>query len=110
MIESIDGDYRVRVHPHGAVERILNTAPPVPEEEWNELQLRRRFTAAERLAIKAAAKTDPQVDDFIDLVASAGRTGTRLKASDADFRAGMLHLVQSGLLTVARAKAIANIE
>jgi hypothetical protein len=61
-----------------------------------------RFTTAERIAVRDAAKTNPVVEDFMDMISLAGfidlgRTDTQL---------GVGYLAQQGYLTAERAQAI----
>lgn len=60
----------------------------------------RRFTAPERVAIRASA--NPYVVDFMDLLNKA----TEVLQSDPDVQGGMAYLVALGLLTQARADEI----
>lgn len=60
----------------------------------------RRFTAPERVAIRASA--NPYVVDFMDLLNKA----TEVLQSDPDVQGGMAYLVSLGLLSQARADEI----
>lgn len=66
------------------------------------LQFMTRFTLEERLAIRAAAKIDPVIDDFLEL----------LKISDYIYpmhkmtQAGLQYMVSQGLLTAERANEV----
>lgn len=59
-----------------------------------------RFTLQERIAVRALAKTDPVVEDFLDLLRSADY----VTLSHA--RPGLEYLVQAGVLTASRAAQI----
>lgn len=73
--------------------------PPDPLARWlHKAIFKRRFTAAERIAIRAARDTDPIVNDFIDLLDSA----ELVFLDDADLAAGLGYLASLGLLTAGR--------
>ena len=57
-----------------------------------------RFTASERIAIRARRATDAYLDDFLDLLNHA----TEIRSDDQDVIDGMNRVVASGLLTAAR--------
>lgn len=76
----------------------------VPAEETpvalSQLAFLRRFTAPERVAIRASA--NPYVVDFMDLLNKA----TEVLQSDPEVQGGMAYLVSLGLLSQARADEI----
>ena len=71
--------------------------PPVP---LSQLEFLRRFTAEERMAIRAAP--DPVIVDFLHLLDLA----QEVRLDDADTQAGVRHLESVGLLAAGRAEAI----
>jgi len=82
------------------------TEPPV--KTWSELEIKRKFTAAERIGIRAAAKTDAAVEDFMDMLQAATRAGGRIRADAPDFVSGLDYLVSTDLLAQARRDEILN--
>lgn len=81
---------------------VFLSAPPVAVDPvaLNPLAFLRRFTAPERVAIRASA--NPYVVDFMDLLNKA----TEVLQSDPDVQGGMAYLVSLGLLSQARADEI----
>lgn len=78
-------------------------APPVatpdPLARWlHKAIFKRRFTAAERIAIRAAGLANPIVADFSDLLDSADL----VFLDDPDLAAGLGYLVSETLLTAGR--------
>ncbi|NRA52376.1 MAG: hypothetical protein HRU12_24885, partial [Phaeodactylibacter sp.] len=49
----------------------VDPAPEVPDMRITKLAFKNRMTSAERIAIRAAATTDPVIFDFMDLVSDA---------------------------------------
>ena len=80
--------------------------PPTPVKSWDELQLKREFTQAERLAIRTARLTDPVVDDVMDLLEATTRSGGRVMADDSDLIAGLNYMESVGLLAAGRANEV----
>jgi hypothetical protein len=76
--------------------------PPPPVFEWERLVFLRRFSAQERIAIRAARTTDPILDDFFNLLEHA----KTVHSNDPDMIAGMGYLVYKGLVTAERRDAI----
>jgi hypothetical protein len=76
--------------------------PPAPVLEWARLDFLRRFTMAERIAIRSARVTDPILNDFFSLL----ETADTVHSNDPDTLAGMGYLVQQGHITAARRDAI----
>lgn len=72
------------------------------QTRWATFDFLRRFTSEERIAARTLAKTDPVVEDFMDLLSKA----TNVISSDADTQAGMGYLVYVGVLTEARKNTI----
>lgn len=95
--------------PTGAViyERYTPPSDPVAAPlSWDAYDFKMRFTAAERMAIRTAAKADAGVEDFLDMLDTAAATGTRIKADDELLNAGLLALENGGLINVGRAASI----
>ena len=68
----------------------------------SRLEFLRRFTVAERVAIRQEGATDPIIYDFLDLLYQA----QEVRAHDADTRAGLQYLETKGLLASGRATEI----
>lgn len=68
------------------------------------LAFKQRLTGTERMAIRAAAATDPVITDFLDLLDTPGQGIIEL--DNPDTVAGMAYLVAHSLLTADRAAAI----
>ena len=71
-----------------------------PAEPITKLAFLRRFTAEERIAIRASI--DPVIVDFMMLL----DLSQELVTTDPDTRAGIEYLVAQGLLTLERAEMI----
>lgn len=69
---------------------------------WTTLEFMRRFTSAERIAIRNKAQTDSNVDDFMDLM----RRAPAIHSNDADVNSGLNYFVSLGLITSARKSVI----
>ena len=90
-----------------------NPAPPVPvpvepvkryRTMLTPLEFKMLFTATERVAIKAAAATDPLIADYLEIA-----DDPRLKDVDLTLHAnvdGIGYMVSKGLLTASRGAAI----
>lgn len=76
--------------------------PLPPVRALSRLEFLRRFTAAERIAIRAS--TDPVVEDMMALQDAA----EYIDIDDADTQAGLQYLASVGLLTPGRAAEIAS--
>lgn len=89
-------------HDHVVVPDVA--APPVaaPVLEWERLVFLRRFTMAERIAIRTARATDPILNDFFSLLEEADT----VHSNDPDVLAGTQYLVMTGYLTPGRRLAI----
>lgn len=70
------------------------------EVPWTKFEYLERFTAPERVAIRRRAKTDPIVEDFLELMNASGGIYPSLA------RPGLQYLAQLGDLTPARAVEI----
>lgn len=76
-------------------------APPAPAQQWlHSAKLLMRFTAAERIQIRAS--TDPVVQDFLSLLNAADKVDLK----DPTTIQGFQYLVSKGFLTSARAAEI----
>lgn len=76
--------------------------PPAPIDELNKIDFLRLFTQAERINIRAAAKVDPVVEDYEDMLNKA----PTVRLSDPDIQAGVPLLEGSGLIGPGRAAQI----
>lgn len=72
------------------------------QTRWATFDFLRRFGPDERIAARTLAKTDPIVEDFMDLLGKS----TNIVSSDPDTQAGMDYLVYVGVLTEARKNTI----
>lgn len=70
----------------------------------SRLQFMRRFTQAERIAIRAARASDPVIDDFMGLLEMTDE----VRLDDPDTIAGIQFMVSQSLLDPARADEILN--
>lgn len=68
------------------------------------LQFMTRFTMEERVAIRAAAKTDPIVDDFLELL----KISDYIYPTHAMTQAGLAYMVSRNLLTAERAAEVGS--
>ena len=85
------------------------SAPPVydPVTEakiYSQVEWLRRFTANERIAIRAAAAANPLLDDYIKLMDAT----QEIHVDDPDTISGVQTLEAVGLLAVGRADEILN--
>ena len=113
MREYMDGDYLVREHNNGAVERILISPAPVEQpapsrRRLSTLAFRDRFTQAEKVAIYTAAKTGVEVQIWLDDLAAATPEpdGTSVDLDDPRTVAGVQALEAAGLIGVGRATEV----
>lgn len=68
--------------------------PPAPEPRTiTGIAFLRRFTLAQRIAIRALAATDPIVQDFMALLDAAIAAGGDVYLDDPDTAAGVAYLV-----------------
>ena len=72
------------------------------QTRWSAFDFLRRFGPDERIGARTLAKTDPIVEDFMDLLSKA----TNIISDDPDTVAGMDYLVYKGVLTEARKNTI----
>jgi hypothetical protein len=79
---------------------VLQSTLPVDQIDWM-----RRFTLTERIGIRAAAKTDPIVEDAIELLKVA-KNG--VATTDPDTLQALAYFEQTGLIAAGRAAEILN--
>lgn len=80
-----------------------DVAPVVPAQiEWTKVEFLRRFTAAERIAVREVAKTNPLIDDFMQLMSEA----PSIRNDDPDVIAGLGYLEMLTVLAAGRAAEI----
>lgn len=72
--------------------------PVAPVPSWDAFDFKAKFTPQERIAIRTAAKSDASVEDFLDMLDTAGMTGTRIKADDALLNGALDALTLAGLI------------
>jgi len=68
------------------------------------LQFMTRFTMEERVAIRAASKTDPLIDDFLELL----KISDYIYPTHAMTQAGLAYMVSQNLLTAERAAEVGS--
>lgn len=66
------------------------------------LTFMRRFTMAERIAIRSAATTDPMIADLMAMQAAA----TYIDLDDPDTQAGVAYLESLGIIAAGRAAQV----
>jgi len=73
---------------------VLIPDPPavIPPNQWPAFDFYRKFTAAQRIAIRTLANTDPVVADFMHTLDSAIASGTSVIANDPDLTSGLAYL------------------
>lgn len=74
----------------------------MPAQRITRLAFMQRFTQPERLAIRQAAKTEPEIEDYLAMVDAA----TFIDLTRADTIASVNALASAGLLTTERAAEI----
>jgi hypothetical protein len=75
---------------------------PPPVDELNKVDFLRLFTQAERITIRQAAKVNPQVEDYQDMLNQA----VIVRLSDPDIQTGIPALEAAGILAPGRAAQI----
>lgn len=90
---------------------IIENGTPAPQvKSWASFDFYRRLAAAERIAIRALANTDPIAADFMHTLDSAIASGAPVLANDADLLAGLAYLsatpAGSPAITPARVTAL----
>ena len=81
-----------------AVIKAVAVAPHV----WSPIEFLRRFTAAERIRIRTAAKQSPALDDFMFLLEAANE----VRSDHLDVQSGLSMLEAAGLIGAGRAQEI----
>jgi transcriptional antiterminator len=81
-------------------EVVLNSG--VNSITYTKLEFLRRFTQDERITIRTVAKTNAQIEDFMDLLNLA----ENVVSTDADVIAALTLLEQAGILNAGRATEI----
>ena len=83
---------------------VAPAAPPPPEPVTvvSRLDFLRRFTRAERIALRAAETTDPVVADFLLMLTLA----EDVDLTSADVTEGLAYLEANGFITAERGAAI----
>lgn len=83
------------------------SAPPAEPKAWQAFDFYRRFTTAERIAIRNLAQTDSIAADFMATLDATIASGARVVANDPDLLAGLGYLqtkpTGSPVLTAGRA-------
>jgi len=92
-------------HDHVVVPDVAVLPTPAPILEWDRLAFLRRFTAQERMTIRAARATDPILNDVFSLLEQA----ITVHSNDPDTLAGMGYLVLRGWITAARRDEIMGV-
>ncbi|HEU0074003.1 MAG TPA: hypothetical protein VFS30_08320 [Dehalococcoidia bacterium] len=82
--------------------RVVGEPAPPPRARWSPRDFLERFTLAERIAIRAAAREDPLIEDWLDIL----RTSRVVYADDLEITGGIAALVDADLVSQARADAI----
>lgn len=85
-------------------EPVITVAPVATVTIVSRLNFKRLFTAAERIAIAEARKTDLLIEDFFSIAEDPDSTGTDL--SLASTREALQHLVDVQILTTVRRDAV----
>lgn len=76
---------------------------PEPAQRWiHKAIFIQRIAAANRIAIRAAAKTDPLIEDFLDVLYATDL----VNLDNAETQAGVAYLVSENLLTAGEAEAL----
>lgn len=92
----IDGEYQVTTLDSGHVIREIISSPlpedPITENNISGLAYLRRFSQAQRIAIRELAKTDPVVQDLMHLLDSTIAQGGQINLMDQDTINGVNYL------------------
>lgn len=102
--EPADGDL-VRVTNGSSVIYQRYTVDPgnsPPSKRWDAFDFKSRFTVAERKAIRLAAASNGDVEDFLDMLNTAGMTGTLIVADDKLLNGALDALTGAGILAAGR--------
>lgn len=82
-----------------------NTVTPT-YKSWPAFDFYRKFTSAERIAIRERAKTDPIAEDIYGTLNAAIASGSNVRSDDPDTVAGLAYLESKGDLAPGRAAEI----
>jgi len=98
----------VEVHYAGDFAAIVEaTDPSAPAfKSWPAFDFYRKFTTAERVAIRTLAKTDPIVEDIYATLNAAIASGSNVRDDDPDTVNGLAYLESVGVLAEGRAAEI----
>ncbi len=103
MIEITEAQYGTTLHKrHNAATGEFEYVAPPPVRDLPKVDYLKRFTQAERIAIRNAGKTDDLVNDYIELMNSA----VTVHLDDPDTVAGVNALESAGALAPGRAAEI----
>jgi hypothetical protein len=98
-----DGWVRAKYEAQLATAELVPIPVPVaPLKQWTPLEFMEKFTPAERKAIRALAKQNDDIEDWLDLL----RASTAVLPSDQRTQAGLAAMVQLGAISQARATEI----
>lgn len=89
---------------HDHTEQAGQPVTPTGPRTMTKLEYLRRFTTAERVAIRAAAAANPVLEDYLKLMELAQEINT----GDPDTIAAVTMLEQAGLIAAGRAQEILN--
>lgn len=89
-------------HDHAEVIEVSEPVAPTPGRVMTKLEFLRRFTGAERIALRTVAKENPVVEDYMALLDAAQEVNT----ADPDTSGGVMMLEAAGLLGAGRAMEI----
>lgn len=95
-------------YPFTTFNHILQIEPAVVPEERNisGVQYLRRFTQAERIAIRAAASQSAELDDYLKLLDATIAQGGTVDLDDEDLIAAAQMLEMVGLISPGRAAEV----
>ncbi len=97
-------EFAAHDHTPEAVDPSLPVDVPVKAMTWTKLEYLRRFSQDERIAIRTAAKTVPQLEDYLQLMELA----TEVRSDDPDVVSALQMLEGAGLIGAGRAQEILN--
>lgn len=95
-------------HPDFGRMREYGQDDPPPVKVWDAYDFKMLFTADERKAIRAAAKVNADVEDFVDMLDTAAATGTLIHADNALVQAA-LEAMTPDILAVGRKAEILGV-
>lgn len=97
-------EFATHTHAPEPVDPDQPTDVPVTAMVWTKLEYLRRFTQAERIAIRGAAKAVPELDDYLQLLELADE----VRSDDPDIVGALAMLEGAGLIGAGRAGEILN--